>query len=183
MTKVAEAVWKQAVRGDEAALTAVYNAYHDPLYGYIYRRVGDVETARDLTAVTFQRLLQAIQNQSAPDRNPPAWLYRTAHNLVVDHYRRQQHRRHLPLETARLVGDGNPGGQAEQRLLDAEVRAALHALTPKQQQVITLKFLAGFTNAEVADALEKPVGAVKALQHRGLAALQRLLAPAQEKVI
>lgn len=182
MTEVDEALLEKVCAGDAAALTAVYDAYHTPLYHYIFRRVGDVETARDLTAVTFQRLLQAVQSQSAPNRNLRAWLYRTAHNLVVDHYRRQQHRRHLSLDAAQLVSDSNPSRQAEQQLLAAEVRDALNALTPDQQQVITLKFLAGLTNAEVAEVLAKPVGAVKSLQHRGLAALQRLLAAAQEKV-
>jgi len=74
-----------------------------------------------------------------------------------------------------MAGD-DPVGIAERRISAAQVRAALHRLTPDQQQVIALKFLEGLSSQEVADVLEKPVGAVKALQHRALSALRRQLA-------
>lgn len=176
------ALLRQARTADETALAAIYDTYHTPLYRYIYRQVGDVETARDLTAQVFQRFLQALQRESGPERQLKAWLYRTAHNLVVDLYRRQEHRRHLPLEDQTLTSDADPAWQAEQQLLAADVREALRELTPDQRQVITLKFLAGMSNAEVASVIDKPVGAVKSLQHRALAALQRQLVPAKEKV-
>ena len=142
-----------------------------------------METARDLAAEVFHRLLQTAQSGGSPDRHPKAWLYRTAHNIVVDHYRRQQHRRHLPLDDELINASDDPAGTAERRLSGAQVRAALQHLTPDQRQVITLKFLEGLSNQEVAGVLDKPVGAVKSLQHRGLAALQRQLAPDKETVI
>ncbi|MFZ1396192.1 MAG: sigma-70 family RNA polymerase sigma factor, partial [Candidatus Promineifilaceae bacterium] len=104
-------------------------------------------------------------------------LYRTAHNLVIDHYRRQAHRNHLPLPEILPSGGDSPGQLAEQHLLGEQVITALQTLTPEQQQVLTLKFLEGFSNAEVADLMHKPIGAIKALQHRGLARLQNILAP------
>jgi RNA polymerase sigma-70 factor (ECF subfamily) len=167
---------------DRAALAAIYDDYHQPVYRYVYRQVGDGETARDLVSEVFHRFLQAMQRGSGPDRYLAAWLYRTAHNIVVDHYRRQQHRRHLPLDEELVNATDDPAGTAEHRLSVAQVRAALQCLTPDQQQVISLKFLEGLSNQEVADVLGKPIGAVKSLQHRALAALQRQLAPDKENI-
>ena len=168
---------QQARNFDRTALTAVYDQYHPLLYRYITRQVSDGETARELTAVVFERFLAALKTGNGPESQLKAWLYRTAHNLVIDHYRRQAHRNHLPLPEVLPSGSDSPGKIAEQHLLGEQVITALQTLTPEQQQVITLKFLEGFSNAEVADLLHKPIGAIKALQHRGLARLQQMLAP------
>jgi len=175
----------QQVRNfDREALTAVYDQYHPLLYRYIIRQVNDAETARELTAVVFERFLAALKNGNGPETQLKAWLYRTAHNLVIDHYRRQVHRNHLPLADMLPSHSATPCQLAELHLLGEQVIIALQTLTPAQQQVITLKFLEGFSNAEVAALMEKPIGAVKALQHRGLARLQQILAPqfAEERV-
>ncbi len=168
---------QQARTFDRTALTAVYDLYHPLLYRYIIRQVSDGEMARELTAVVFERFLAALKNGSGPKTQLKAWLYRTAHNLVIDFYRRQAHRNHLPLPETVPSGSDSPGQLAEQHLLGEQVIIALQTLTPEQQQVLTLKFFEGFSNAEVAELIHKPIGAVKALQHRGLARLQHLLAP------
>lgn len=171
---------ERAFDGDR--LAAIYDQYYHPVYRYVYRQVGDVETARDLAADVFHRLLRATQGGTSLARDPRAWLYRTAHNIVVDHYRRQQHRRHLPLDDDLINADDDVVATAERHLSAAQVRAALQHLTPDQRQVIVLKFLEELSNQEVAAVLDKPVGAVKSLQHRGLAALQRQLVPDKETV-
>lgn len=184
MNNCDEKLLKQARNFDREALTAVYDQYHPLLYRYIIRQVSDPETARELTAVVFERFLAAIKNGNGPETQLKAWLYRTAHNLVIDHYRRQAHRNHLPLAETLPSHGTLPGQLAEQNLLGEQAVTALQTLTPEQQQVITLKFLEGFSNAEVADLMGKPIGAVKSLQHRGLARLQQLFAPhpAEERV-
>ncbi len=166
---------------DRDALTTIYDTYQPIIYRYVYRQVGDVEMACDLTAVVFQRFLQAIRASNGPEQYLKAWLYRTAHNIVIDHYRRQQFRQHLPLNENLIMADDNPEQIAEHTLTAEMVRSALHLLTPDQEQVICLKFLEGLTNAEVANIMEKPIGAVKSLQHRALTALQRQLTPVGEK--
>jgi RNA polymerase sigma-70 factor (ECF subfamily) len=165
---------------DGSNLAVIYDEYHLPIYRYIYRQVSDVETARDLSSDVFHRLLQAVQKGNGPRQDAKAWLYRTAHNIVVDHYRRMQHRDHLPLFENMVDAGMDLSEAADQRLTAELVRNALDHLTPDQRQVITLKFLAGLSNSEVAEVMEKPVGAVKSLQHRALAALQRQLIPAKE---
>ncbi|MFC1976042.1 RNA polymerase sigma factor [Chloroflexota bacterium] len=167
---------------DRAALAAIYDDYHQPIYRYIYRQVNDVETARDLTAEVFHRFLKAMQQGKGPDRALQAWLYRTAYNGVVDHYRRQKHRQHLPLKEELVDVDDDPVRLAESHMSAEAVRAALQHLTPDQKQVLIFKFLEGLSNQETAAVMDKPVGAVKSLQHRALAALQRHLTPVEEKV-
>jgi len=168
---------------DRRALTEIYDMYQQPLYRYIYRQVGNVEVARDLTADVFQRFLQALQKGRGPDKQLKAWLYRVAHNNVVDYYRRQQHRQHLPLDERVASNGDNPAKLADSNIAAKRVREALKLLTPDQRQVITLKFLNGLANKEIAELLNKPIGAVKSLQHRGLAALQRELVDEEQVLV
>jgi RNA polymerase sigma-70 factor (ECF subfamily) len=167
---------------DRETLAGIYEQFHEPIYSYVYRRVSDVEMASDLAAEVFHRLLRSVQKDGLPECEMRAWLYRTAHNLVVDHYRRQAHRQHLPLEEDLVDGGDDPAGLVERKASAARVQQALEHLTEAQQQVIVLKFLQGLTNQEVAEILERSVGAIKLLQHRALAALQRHLAADEEKV-
>jgi RNA polymerase sigma-70 factor (ECF subfamily) len=167
---------------DRNTLGGIYDEYHQPLYSYIYRRVGDVETARDLTADVFRRFLQATANGNGPNEHLRAWLYRVAHNIVIDHYRRQQHQPSAPLEEKWASVDDDPGKAAELEMQCEYVRAALRHLTADQQQIIVLKFLEGLTNHEIAEVTQKSVGSVKSLQHRALAALRRHLVPSEEEV-
>ena len=180
MNEIADRQLERARQFDKSAITAIYDSYHPKIYRYVYRQVGEVEVSRDLTAEVFRRFLQAIQNGAGPDKQLQAWLYRTAHNIVIDHYRRQKHRNHLQLPDILPGADYELEWAVDQNLMAQTLRKAIHALTPEQQQVITLKFLEEFTNVEVAEIMKKPVGAVKSLQHRALNALQRHLAPSRE---
>jgi RNA polymerase sigma-70 factor (ECF subfamily) len=166
---------------DRTAIATIYETYQPPIYRYIYRQVGSVEVARDLASEVFDRFLQALKKGTGPTKQLKAWLYRVGHNTVVDYYRRQQHRNHLPIDDMFIYADDNPAQSAELNIDADQVRLALTQLTSEQRQVISLKFFAGFTNQEVADVMEKPVGAVKALQHRAIAALQRQLIPTKER--
>ena len=168
---------------DRQTLADIYDEYYPPIYRYISRQVEDMETARDLTAEVFNRFLSALESGQGPDKSISSWLYRAAHNIVVDHYRRRQFRDHLPLPEQLADGSADPALEVENRLNAGRVHEALQTLTPDQRQVITLKFLAGFSNAEVAEIMDKPIGAVKSLQHRGLASLQRQLIPAKEHAL
>ncbi len=172
---------QKAKSGDRQALTAIYDAWYQPLYIYFYRQVDGMETARDLTAEVFHHFLQAIQKGTGPDTHLQAWLYRVAHNILIDHYRRCQHRNHLPLPEQLANTQDDPVRQAESHMAVAEVREALLQLTPDQRQVIALKFFGGLSNQEIALITSRPVGAVKALQHRAIAALQRRLLPVEKE--
>ena len=159
---------------EDEALAIVYDTLRPSLYRYAHRLLGRSDVAEDLVAETFHRLLQALARGQGPRRHIQAWLYRVLHNLVVDHYRRQDQPA-LPLQEE-LPADGGPEEEVQRRFTQEHVRQALLRLTPDQQQVIVCKFMEDMSNEEIAAVLGKPVGAIKSLQHRALAALRRLLA-------
>ena len=154
------------------ALTEIYDLYSPRLYRYAMRLLGDDCAAEDCVSETFSRFLKALQAGKGPRDYLQAYLFRTAHNLVVDHYRRQPLTEELTDDLPNVEDTENA---AEHNLSQNRVRAALHKLTEDQQQVVSLKFLEGWENDEIACALHKPVGAVKSLQHRALAQLQKFL--------
>ena len=160
---------------DEKALGELYDRYAPKMYAYIYRRVGHAATAEDLTGELFLRVVRSLRNDQAWRDSFSAWLYRVAHNLVVDHYRSLPELPDEPVETS-IEGDGgDPAAAVEGRLARERLRAATDRLTPEQQEVLALRFGEGLTAAETAQILNKSTGAVEALQHRALASLRRIL--------
>jgi RNA polymerase sigma-70 factor (ECF subfamily) len=160
---------------DERALGMVFDAYYLPLYRYIAHHIGHLETAEDLAAEVFNRLLEEIERGRGPKRSLKSWLYRVAHNLLVDQLRRLEHRDHELLSEAMVSSDPSVPAQAETAILSQQARAALQELTPRQRDVIILKYLEGHENDEVARILGTSVAAVKSLRSRGLAAMRRHL--------
>lgn len=163
---------------DTEALAQVYDEYYERIYRYVYRYLGQVDAAEDLTANVFLRLLKAVHSGSCPRTSLSAWLYRVAHNLVVDAFRRSPP---AELELAEWLGGAelDPIHTVEERLQMERVRRALLQLTPSQQQVITLRFLEGFETPEIALIMGKSEGAIGALQHRALIALRQILSADQ----
>jgi RNA polymerase sigma-70 factor (ECF subfamily) len=172
-------VWlPKAYQLDERALTEIYEGLSSPLYRYAYRLLGNTRDAEDIVAETFQRLLLALQHGNGPRDHLAAYLYRIAHNLVVDRYRRNP-RPEAELDEALEAADDDPAEAAARRIAQAHARSALWKLTADQRQVILLKYFEGLSNEEVAAALDKPVGAIKSLQHRALDSMRRILTPEQ----
>jgi RNA polymerase sigma-70 factor (ECF subfamily) len=169
------ALLEQAKQYDEVALGELYDHYAPRIYAYIYRRVGDAHLAEDLTGDVFVRVIQAIQSERFWHTSFQAWLYRIAHNLVVDHYRRQPLATELELNERLMVAEDDPISAVAERLSHWRLRAAISRLAPGQQQVLALRFGEGMTARETAEAMDKSVGAIEALQHRALAALRRVL--------
>src|SRR5487761_381125 len=167
----------RAQRGDRDALEDLYLMHFDRIYSYLHMSVGNRHDAEDLTTQTFVKMLESINKfrwQSAPFS---AWLFRIAHNLAMDHFRAR--RRWQPEEdvpeppgseepSAETLAMHSIGRQSMMELIDT--------LSPEQQQVLTLKFVFNFANADVATILGKTEGAIKSLQHRALASLQKQIA-------
>jgi RNA polymerase sigma-70 factor (ECF subfamily) len=175
MAENPERLLQKARAFDQEALVKIYDLYSDALYAYTFKHVGNAQVAEDLVADTFSKFLTALERGGGPTDHLRAYLYRITHNLITDLYRREPPPA-VELEEERLEEDtpGPPGILAAQQESD-QVRHALRLLTPEQRQVVTLKFLEGWTTAEIAHLLDKSLGAVKALQHRGIASLQRIL--------
>jgi RNA polymerase sigma-70 factor (ECF subfamily) len=170
---------EQAQGGDRHALEELYLMHFDRVYSYLHMSVGNRHDAEDLTNQTFVKMLEAIERFEWRKVPLSAWLFRIAHNLAMDHFR--AHRRWQPEESP-----PEPERQAEHSAEEAAFHSIgersmlemIESLSIDQQQVLTLKFVFGFSNAEVATILGKTEGAVKSLQHRALASLQRQLAAA-----
>ncbi|MCP5100567.1 MAG: sigma-70 family RNA polymerase sigma factor [Chloroflexi bacterium] len=171
---------KEAQAFNQQALAEIYDQYNQDLFRYAMRSLGNQNSAEECVAETFSRFLQALRRGKGPRQHLRAYLYRTAHNWITDQYRRQPPP-DVPLEEETWVAnDAGLLQSVAEKQNQARVRWALAQLTPDQQQVIMLKFYEGWKNRDVAQVLDKPVGAVKSLQHRALAALERLLAPVEE---
>ena len=169
---------------DQDALAHIYQTYHQVLYRYVYHHIGHEQTAQDVTAEVFGRFLQALRSGRGPTRQVKAWLYRVAHNLVVDELRRRTYRDHQSLDDglADTLGDGgqSPEERAWTAIASAQVREALAELSLDQRQIVILKFLEGLNNAEIAEITGKTVGAVKALQHRALHSLRTKMSSSRQ---
>lgn len=162
---------------EEAALSALYDRYEAKIYSYIYRRTGDQTLAEDLTGQVFLKMLEAIRNRRAWHSSFSGWLYRIAHNLVIDHYRQRDHQIQISLDEEPMLPalDDNPVQATELKLDIERLRAAIARLTDEQAQVISLRFLEGYSINEVADMMNKTEGSIKALQYRAVANLRQLL--------
>ena len=173
------ALVERAQGGDRGALEELYLLHFDRIYSYLHLSVGNRHDAEDLTTQTFLKMLEAIGRfrwQSVPFS---AWLFRIAHNLAMDHFRarrRVQAEDELP-ELPELE-ESSAEEQAMHSIGQAGMLVLIERLSAEQRQVLTLKFLFGFANAEVAGILGKTEGAVKSLQHRALVSLQKQVARA-----
>ncbi len=161
-------------KGDREALEELYLIHFDRIYSYLHVSVGNRHDAEDLTTQTFLKMLEKIGSfrwRSAPFS---AWLFRIAHNLAMDHFRSR--RRWQPEEEVpEPPGSEEPSAELEamQTIGRESMLHLIEKLSPEQQQVLTLKFVFNFPNAEVAAILGKSEGAIKSLQHRALASLQK----------
>ena len=170
------ALIERAMRYDHQALSGFCELYYRDVYGYIYYRVSNVQDAEDLTDDVFLKMVEGIRScRAREEKSFLAWLFRIANNSVVDHHRRQAVRDHLPLDEEHLPTHSGPEAPVETKLTQERLQQAIPKLTGDQQQVIILRFIEGLSNAETAQILGKSEGAIKALQHRGLASLRRIL--------
>jgi RNA polymerase sigma-70 factor (ECF subfamily) len=174
--KRVRALVDRAQQGDREALEELYLIHFDRIYSYLHVSVGNRHDAEDLTTQTFLRMLESIGKfrwRSAPFS---AWLFRIAHNLAMDHFR--ANKRWQPEENV-PEPDVDESTSAETGALESIGRRSMleliDDLSPEQQQVLTLKFVFNFSNAEAATILGKTEGAIKSLQHRALVSLQKQL--------
>ncbi|HLF73684.1 MAG TPA: sigma-70 family RNA polymerase sigma factor [Anaerolineales bacterium] len=158
---------------DAQAIGAIYDQYFREVYRYVRYRINDDIAAEDIASDVFVRLLEASQKSQGPQTSLKGWLIATASHAVNDHLRRQYRR---PVEAlSESLPDGRPGIQLEvdTREQNRMVQTAYAQLTSEQQHVLALRFGQGYSLEETANHLKKNINAVKALQFRALAALQR----------
>jgi RNA polymerase sigma-70 factor (ECF subfamily) len=163
------------VRANEPlAFEELYERYSPRVFGYLFQRLnGDAEEAEDLTADVFTRVyekIDAFQPQGAP---LSAWVFRIAHNRLIDTIRRRPRATQVTLDDAPELAAGPVFGDVDQQVALEQIKAGLTRLTNEQRQVIILRFLEGKSLAETAAVVGRNEDAVKKLQARGLASLRR----------
>ena len=177
-----QALVLRAQKQDGEAFAELYERYFDRIYRYTALRIGDRTEAEDITQQVFLKALKSLP--SFKWRNVPfgAWLFRIAHNQVVDHLRKRQRSPSVDVEEVQLVADDDPQRFAEKSQEMDMVMKAAEKLTVAQQQVVSLRFAAELSVAEVSAVMGRSQGAVKALQHSAIAALRRILKPEEDDV-
>lgn len=168
---------KHAIAGAADAFGELYQLYLDPIYRYVYYRTGDASDAEDLAEQVFLQAWEALPGYKRRGTPFTSWLYRIAHNVIVDHHRRQKSTVSMALtEEGDLVSEELT---SLEHVIKAEEAAALATaiaqLPDEQQQVIVLRFIEGWKHAEVARVIGKSEGACRIIQHRALTTLNRLL--------
>jgi RNA polymerase sigma-70 factor (ECF subfamily) len=152
---------------------AIYDKYFPEVYRYVRYRLNDQYLAEDIASDVFVRLLQALQNKRGPQSNLKAWLLATASHIVTDHIRRMYRRPTEVLPEDVIDPASAPSDEYDRREDVRNFQQAFSQLTSDQQHVLSLRFGEGYSLEETASLLKKNVNAVKALQFRALAALQR----------
>jgi RNA polymerase sigma-70 factor (ECF subfamily) len=177
------ALVERAQAGDTAAYGDLYERHVDRIYSYVSFKLGDRTEAEDVTEQVFLRALESLGSYCWQGVPFSSWLFRIAHNQIVDHLRRRSRRPQTALDAS--MRESSPAADPEGYLLKVlereELVAAVGQLTPLQQQVILLRFAAELPTAEVARILGKSESAVKALQRAAIQKLQRRLRPPERR--
>jgi len=169
----------RAQRGDKEAFTQLYESHFDKIYRYVVLRIGNKTEAEDVTQQVFLKALQSIRSFKWKGIPFSAWLFRIAHNLVVDYLRKVKKVVITPLDESSVKSDSNPQLLVEQRLDIEQLISATKRLTRAQREVISLRFAGELSVAESAKVMGKSEGAVKALQHSAIVALRKALLRAE----
>lgn len=173
----------RAIDGDADAFGELYTRHMDAIYRYVYFRVGDEREAEDLTEEVFVRAWTALPKYR-PSKHPfTSWLYRIAHNLVVDYHRKQKPVDLPDQPELRWQANAAPGSTEDQVALRqdvAELIKAVRQLDEKEQLIVVLRFVEGLSHKEVAKIIGKSEVHCRVLQHRVLAKLQEYLDDGKE---
>ncbi|NOZ21356.1 MAG: sigma-70 family RNA polymerase sigma factor [Planctomycetes bacterium] len=161
----------KAKQGDPESLAAICEHFYPKVLKYMYYRVGGA-WAEDLAADVFVRVMRAIARQ---DGSFVAWVYKIAANVVIDHSRREKLRQGVPMDeniTETMAGASDSAMTATRHI---DLHEAISRLTEEQRELVTLKFIQGLSNTEVAAITGRKAGAIRVLQFRALSSLREML--------
>ena len=171
-----ESLVRRAQQHDQTALTRIYEENFDKIYRYIVLKIGDRTEAEDMTQQVFLNAFKSISSYKPKGSPFSSWLFRIAHNQIVDYLRRKSKRATVPLEETLAGGGTDPGLEAERKLTIEQLALAAKKLTKAQQEVISLRFAGELSVSQVAKVMGKSEGAIKALQHSAILSLRKILA-------
>ncbi|MDD5590690.1 MAG: sigma-70 family RNA polymerase sigma factor [Dehalococcoidales bacterium] len=170
-----ESLVQRAKQNDQEAFTQLYEKYFDKIYRYVSLKIGDRMEAEDITQQVFLKAIKSISSFKWKGFPFSSWLFRIAHNQVVDYLRKKTKRETVALDETLLASDDDPQLAFERKLNIEQLAMATKKLTPAQQEVISLRFAGDLPIAQVAKAMGRSEGAIKALQHSAVLALRKEL--------
>jgi len=170
-----EILVRQAVQGDQEAFAQLYEEYFDRIFRYVAVRIGDKAEAEDMTQQVFLKAIKSISSFKWKGAPFSAWLFRIAHNQLVDNLRKKKKQPATLFDETLVSGGSNPQFLAERKVEIEQLQLATRQLTDAQREVISLRFAGELSVAEVAKIMGKSEGAVKSLQHSAIVALRRIL--------
>ncbi|MEP6961522.1 MAG: sigma-70 family RNA polymerase sigma factor [Acidobacteriota bacterium] len=170
----------QIAKGDQQALSRLYDATSRLVYGLALRIVKDPATAEEITLEVYMQVWRTSKNYEASRGSVTAWLAITARSRALDWLRSRQsrlYREGLPMEAAPQLVDlaANPEVQQQQSGRAARIREAMQSLPPEQRQAIDLGFYDGLSHSEIAERLNLPLGTIKSRMRMGMIKLRELL--------
>lgn len=177
-----ETLIRRSLQDDVEAFGDLYTRYLDQLYRYVFYRVADEQVAEDLTENIFLKVWENLARIKKPQTSFPAWLYRIAHNVIIDHYRTQRPTVSWDELTERQLSamDDSP----EKVLLDLEeskqLAKAISQLEPRLAQVIVCRFIQKLSHAQTAEIMGLNEGHIRVLQYRALKQLRQILSHLDE---
>ena len=170
-----ESLVRRAQQHDQDAFAQLYEEYFDKIYRYIAFKIGNKTEAEDMTQRVFLNAIKSISSFRWRGIPFSAWLFRIAHNQVVDYLRKKAKHATTSLDEVLVSNGNNPQLVAEQNLDIERLLLATKRLTQAQREVISLRFASELSIAQVARVMAKSQGAIKALQHSAIVALRKTL--------
>ncbi len=165
----------QTAAQKEARLAGLYDAYFDKIAHYAYARIGDRTAAEDIAGEVFLKALESVKRYEERGLPMEAWLFKIAHNQVVDHLREAAKTKTIPIETVEITDEADPQELTETNLEMQRVSIAMKELTDEQAEVIRLRFFGGLSSKEVGTMLGKNDGAVREMQRSAMEKIRKLL--------
>jgi RNA polymerase sigma-70 factor (ECF subfamily) len=156
---------------DRKMVAELYEENSDALYRYAYRYLGDQDLAEECVADVFMHFIKRVQTETSYENNFRAYLYRSAHNWIVDRYRSGKHTL-LQADEEIPDSDTNVEEGLLQQIKVEKLKKALMRLPEEQRMVIELRYMENWSHKEVSSFLGKTVEATRALQHRSMVTLR-----------
>jgi len=178
---------RRAQRREPEAFGQLYEEHFDRIYRYVVLRVRNQADAEDITQQVFLKALENIGSYRWRGMPFSSWLFRIAHNLVVDYWKKKGREKVAavaPEEIDQVAAESSndPAKLAELKFDMKQLSAACEQLSDGQREIISLRFAGGLSVAEAAKVMGRSEGAVKVLQHAALVKLRRILRPGVEEV-
>lgn len=169
-----EQLVQQIQKGNSEAMSVLYRRHRPAVLRYVQARIYDWQQAQDITGDIFLRVVSHLPQYRMTGAPFPAWLFRIAHNTLITHRQKENRIPQISIDYAdeKSYPEDNPAWLIEQKMQMAGIMRSLQQLDEAQRDVIILRFLIGLSLQEVAHALNKSIGAIKTLQHRGILALR-----------